>query len=161
MNEMGNIIYKRRKILGLSQEDLAEKIGVSRQTIYKWESNVVQPNSENINVLCDALGIDKEEFYKDEVDLYKSESIQNETAITLYKHKHKQFIIGFIVNSIFLSLVFLATLFLGLMTFSSNTGDAQATSNNFGYEVFITILCLFVVDLVIEAILLILMKRKK
>lgn len=159
MNEIGNIIYKRRKILGLSQEDLAEKIGVSRQTIYKWESNVVQPNSENINVLCDALGIDKEEFYKDDVGLYKSESIQNETAMTLYKHK--RFFIGLVINSIFLSLMFLATIFLGLMTFSSNTGDAQATSNNFGYEVFIAVLCLFIVDLVIEVILIILMKRNK
>ena len=33
-------IYKLRRESGLSQEQLAEKIGVSRQTISKWEGGV-------------------------------------------------------------------------------------------------------------------------
>ena len=35
-------IYKFRRKSGLSQEQLAEKIGVSRQAISKWESGVSQ-----------------------------------------------------------------------------------------------------------------------
>lgn len=35
---LGNNLYHARKKKGLSQEDVAEKIGVSRQTISKWET---------------------------------------------------------------------------------------------------------------------------
>ena len=35
---LGNNIYKLRKSHGLSQEQLADKLNVSRQTIYKWEN---------------------------------------------------------------------------------------------------------------------------
>lgn len=39
---LGNNLYHARKKKGLSQEDVAEKIGVSRQTISKWETGVSQ-----------------------------------------------------------------------------------------------------------------------
>ncbi len=34
---LGNNLYEVRKKTGLSQEDIATKLGVSRQTISKWE----------------------------------------------------------------------------------------------------------------------------
>lgn len=51
----GESIYKLRKSKGISQEKLAEMVGVSRQTIYKWESNMAFPNSENILSLYKAF----------------------------------------------------------------------------------------------------------
>lgn len=38
--ELGKIIYAKRKEKGLSQEQLAEVIGVARQTVSKWETGV-------------------------------------------------------------------------------------------------------------------------
>lgn len=38
MDKLGERIYTLRKQAGLSQEDLAHRTGVSRQTISKWES---------------------------------------------------------------------------------------------------------------------------
>lgn len=35
---LGNSLFHARKRRGLSQEDVAEKLGVSRQTISKWET---------------------------------------------------------------------------------------------------------------------------
>lgn len=35
---LGNSLYHARKKSGLSQENVAEKLGVSRQTISKWET---------------------------------------------------------------------------------------------------------------------------
>lgn len=35
---LGNRLFQARKKSGLSQEDVAEKLGVSRQTVSKWES---------------------------------------------------------------------------------------------------------------------------
>lgn len=36
---IGERISQKRKELGLSQESLGEKLGISRQAIYKWESD--------------------------------------------------------------------------------------------------------------------------
>ena len=41
---LGNNLYHARKKKGLSQEDVAEKIGVSRQTISKWETDETLPD---------------------------------------------------------------------------------------------------------------------
>lgn len=37
---LGNSLFQARKNKGLSQEEVAEKLGVSRQTISKWETDV-------------------------------------------------------------------------------------------------------------------------
>ena len=39
----GRRVARKRKELGLSQEALGEKLGVSRQSIYKWESDGALP----------------------------------------------------------------------------------------------------------------------
>ena len=41
---LGNSLFHARKKSGLSQEEVAEKIGVSRQTISKWETNETVPD---------------------------------------------------------------------------------------------------------------------
>lgn len=38
----GNSLFQARKRSGLSQEGVAEKLGVSRQTVSKWETGVSQ-----------------------------------------------------------------------------------------------------------------------
>ena len=44
----GQRIAAKRKELGLSQEALGEKLGVSRQSIYKWESDTSLPEIEKL-----------------------------------------------------------------------------------------------------------------
>ena len=41
---LGSSLYHARKKSGLTQEDVAEKLGVSRQTISKWETNETLPD---------------------------------------------------------------------------------------------------------------------
>ena len=41
---LGNSLFHARKKRGLSQEEVAQKIGVSRQTISKWETNETIPD---------------------------------------------------------------------------------------------------------------------
>ena len=38
--QLGNHLFQARKKAGLSQEEVAEKLGVSRQTVSKWETEV-------------------------------------------------------------------------------------------------------------------------
>ena len=46
--KIGNKLNQLRKLSGMTQEQLAEKIDVSRQTISKWESDSTSPDLESI-----------------------------------------------------------------------------------------------------------------
>ena len=49
---LGENIAGLRKKMGLSQEQLAEKIGVSRQAVSKWEQDGAQPELDKLIALC-------------------------------------------------------------------------------------------------------------
>lgn len=53
----GQNIQNARRAQGLSQEALAEKIGVSRQALGKWEKDTALPGLDNLQALAAALGI--------------------------------------------------------------------------------------------------------
>lgn len=53
--EIGKTIEKRRKELKLSQENLAELVGVSRGTISCWENDKKSPSGEHLELLAKAL----------------------------------------------------------------------------------------------------------
>ena len=48
-------LVQLRKINGLTQEELAEKIGVSRQAIAKWEAGETSPDLEKARLLAQTL----------------------------------------------------------------------------------------------------------
>ena len=54
---IGQRIAQNRKNLGLSQEALGERLGVSRQSIYKWESDAALPEVEKLIALSRLFGI--------------------------------------------------------------------------------------------------------
>lgn len=65
-------IYRLRRKSGLSQEQLAEKIGVSRQAISKWESGTSTPELEKLLALSECFNITLD-------DLIKGETINQDT----------------------------------------------------------------------------------
>lgn len=50
-------IQAARKALGLTQEDLANRLSVARQTVAKWESGESLPDLENAYALAKLLGV--------------------------------------------------------------------------------------------------------
>ncbi len=46
-----NVIYKLRTNLGLSQDDLAERVFVTRQAVSRWENGETVPNTETLKLL--------------------------------------------------------------------------------------------------------------
>ncbi len=54
----GDQIRQRREELHLSQEELAERIGVSRQAVSKWESGLSLPRDANLERLCELLSFE-------------------------------------------------------------------------------------------------------
>ena len=59
-------LYKLRKNSGLSQEQLAEKLSVSRQAISKWESGTAVPESEKLVTISNYFGVSVDYLLKDE-----------------------------------------------------------------------------------------------
>jgi len=55
MNSLGDRIYELRNANGITQEELAYKIGVSRQAISKWERGYGSPDLQNINMLANVF----------------------------------------------------------------------------------------------------------
>ena len=51
-----------RKSKKISQEELAELIGVSRQTIYKWEADIFLPSLNKIEKLLEVLNVSIEKL---------------------------------------------------------------------------------------------------
>ena len=59
----------------ISQEELAEKMLVSRQSVSKWEMNQAMPQLDKIMVLCDLFGITADDLLREEVIIKKSDNI--------------------------------------------------------------------------------------
>ena len=55
-------IYRLRTARGLSQEGLAERLGVSRQSVSKWETGAAVPDLERLMKLCDLFGVSLDEL---------------------------------------------------------------------------------------------------
>lgn len=62
--EIGELIRKRRKELGLSQEQLSEKVGVSYQQIQRYENGGSMLNVENLQRIATALAMPVVSFFE-------------------------------------------------------------------------------------------------
>ena len=61
--QYGEIIRRRRTALGLNQAELAERVGVSRNTVAGWETSHSRPDLGTLPALCRALGISLNAFF--------------------------------------------------------------------------------------------------
>lgn len=60
--EIANRLYEYRKKFGYSQEELAEKLGVSRQAISKWERSESSPDTDNLIALSKLYNVTLDEL---------------------------------------------------------------------------------------------------
>lgn len=60
----GEKIAFARREKGLTQEGLAERLGVTRQAVSKWESDRALPDTDKLLRICDELGIGCEELLR-------------------------------------------------------------------------------------------------
>ncbi len=63
---IGNYITKKRKTIKLTQEQLAEKLGISSKTISKWENGKTLPDYSLVEELCKILKITSSELFNGE-----------------------------------------------------------------------------------------------
>lgn len=72
---LGNHLVQARKKAGLSQEAVAEKLGVSRQTISKWETDETVPDIYQSKKLAKLYHLSLDELIEFDVDLKEIEYI--------------------------------------------------------------------------------------
>ena len=65
-NKIGSFIQLSRKEKGMTQKDLADRIGVSDKTISKWENGNSVPDTEILTSLCQSLDISVNELLSGE-----------------------------------------------------------------------------------------------
>lgn len=65
--KFGDKLISLRKKNGLSQEDLAAKLNVSRQSVSKWESNNTYPETEKIIQICNIFDCRMDDLINDKV----------------------------------------------------------------------------------------------
>lgn len=115
-------LLKLRKEKGYSQEELANELNVSRQTISKWETGESNPDFDKIEPLCNLYGISadelirgvKSETLKEEIDIneIKAEAIQEENVTGSNKFakpvkKYEALVVSISVFLYFISIVWI------------------------------------------------------
>ncbi|MDE6529306.1 MAG: helix-turn-helix domain-containing protein, partial [Lachnospiraceae bacterium] len=107
---VGEKIKKIRKMAGMTQEELAEKMNVSRQTISKWEKEISSPDLESAIFLCDLFEISLDDLLKGGQSV-KEEKISLQDMIKINQRNQKQTIL-LISGLFFLIIGALAALFI-------------------------------------------------
>ncbi len=80
---LGNNLFQARKKCGLSQEEVAEKLGVSRQTISKWETNETLPDIRQSKRLALLYRLSLDELIDFDMDIQEVEQAIERTSAAL------------------------------------------------------------------------------
>lgn len=75
---IGNEIKKRRAQMNLSQEELAQRVYVTRQTVSNWETEKSYPDIHSVLLLSQVFGTTVDALLKEDIPQMKSEINQNE-----------------------------------------------------------------------------------
>ena len=73
--KLGEHIYHLRKQKGISQEQLAEEINVTRQTISNWELDSTSPNPEQLKLLSKTLSVSIDELLDNDTIVQKTKPV--------------------------------------------------------------------------------------
>ena len=82
-------IVELRKQKGLSQEELAEQLGVSRQAVSRWELGQTLPDIPNLLQLCELFGVSADYLVKDEEQPVAKSDQSAKTIARLTREREK------------------------------------------------------------------------
>lgn len=77
---LGNSLFCARKKSGLSQEEVAEKLGVSRQTISKWETDETLPDIRQSKRMAVLYHVSLDELIEFDIDVKEIEQMIEKTS---------------------------------------------------------------------------------
>ena len=86
---IGSRIQEYRKKAELSQEEFADKIGVSRQAVSKWERDKAYPDLDRLVCICEILDVQMDELIYGEERKKQGELTHGESSIKQYSAHEK------------------------------------------------------------------------
>lgn len=78
-NNLSNNLYELRRKAELSQEEFAEKLGVSRQAVSKWERGEAYPDTENLIVISEMFSVSIDELLKSDNICYTAPNTEEKS----------------------------------------------------------------------------------
>ena len=87
---IGNYIARKRREQNLTQEQLADKLGVSNKTISKWENGKCMPDYSIIQALCEALHVSLPELMDGEDTAEDSLRVYDDAQILDLLHRTQE-----------------------------------------------------------------------
>ena len=109
---LGQNILNSRKKNGLSQEQLGEKVNVTRQTISNWELEETAPNPEQLKLLSKVLNVSVDDLIDNDLqNVVLSKIKMTEKQTRTIKKILKGFLIGFITFLVIDIIVFIICFF--------------------------------------------------
>lgn len=137
--ELGKTIRQIRQQKKLSQEAFAEKLDVSRQTVYNWETNQVYPSLENLMEICKVFKVSMSAFLKEECaiagpsskeEVQKEVEKKNENQKAMGIHYKRRIIILSVFSSFAMAILMLMLVILGLRAYPTNRGQSYVVHDN-------------------------------
>lgn len=113
---LGERLYELRKKKGLSQEEVAERLNVTRQSVSKWETDESKPDFDKIIPICELFEISSNELLSGT----KEEKEEKEVEVINKDNKKKRAMI--ITSAIFLYFLALIWIMISEVTFNLNEG---------------------------------------
>ena len=96
--EISTQIKKYRNTMKLSQEELAEKIYVTRQTISNWENGKSYPDIHSLLLLASLFNVSLDQLIKGDIEIMKKEI--NKEDVARFNKISKQFAVLFVASLI-------------------------------------------------------------
>ena len=126
---LGQNILEARKKKGLSQEQLGEKVNVTRQTISNWELDETSPNPEQLKTLSKTLNVSIDDLIENDLqNVVLSKVKMTEKQTRTIKKILKGFLIGFIIFLVIDIIAF-------IVCFFGHYGPFEKTKTNFLYAI--------------------------
>ncbi len=122
---LGEKIISERKKCKLSQEDLAEKLGITRQTISNWELNETSPDLKQASKLCDIFNISLDELTgKENAILTRLDKTESNSKLIIKLVKTVGITLG--------TLIFILLCIVSIYIYSTNYYTAEPTATGEG-----------------------------
>ena len=144
-----------RTLNKLSQEEFAEKLEVSRQTVYYWEAGKAVPDYNKIVILCKEFDMSPNEFFSDDVcactldescDCAIAESVEETDIVDNKKSLLKKILLA--AFSLLVSIVFLSVglkgIFAGFENAEGNLANLSVCSFNMSADNVLSLLLLVI-----------------
>lgn len=115
---IGEQLKRLRESKGFSQEDVAKKIGVTRQAVYKWENDKSYPDIDNLILLSEMYNVTLDELIKGKQNIKEKIHIDEEDE-DFEKENEFGFYIGFglLIMSAFIDYEKVQVVVLGMALF--------------------------------------------